>query len=95
LHNWITKCPHCHSNQLRENGHIHGKQRCFYKDCREQFPAYYHAQGYPDEVKRNCLTMYLNGLGFRAIERVTDVHHTTIISWVKHAASTLPDAPEA
>ena len=29
--------------------------------------------------------MYLNGMGFRAIERVTEIHHTTIIRWVKQA----------
>jgi transposase-like protein len=38
--------------------------------------------------------MYLNGLGFRAIERVTGVNHNTVINWVKQAASVLPDAPE-
>jgi len=41
--------------------------------------------------------MYLNGMGFRAIERVTGVHHTTVITWVKLAGELLPDAypPEA
>jgi hypothetical protein len=29
--------------------------------------------------------MYVNGMGFRAIERVTEIHHTTIIGWVKQA----------
>ena len=36
--------------------------------------------------------MYVNGNGFRAIERVTGVHHTTVISWVKQTGSLLPDA---
>jgi IS1 transposase len=27
--------------------------------------------------------MYVNGMRFRGIERVTGVHHTTIIAWVK------------
>lgn len=37
--------------------------------------------------------MYLNGMGFRAIERVKGVHHTTIITWVKQLGQNLPDAP--
>ena len=37
--------------------------------------------------------MYVNGMGFRAIERVTGVHHTTIIYWLKQIGSQLPDAP--
>src|SRR4028119_1057836 len=34
--------------------------------------------------------MYVNGMGFRAIERVKNVHHTTIINWVKQAGKLLP-----
>ena len=47
--------------------------------------------------------MYVNGSGFRAIERVKKVqtladsltlrYHTTVISWVKQAGSALPDTP--
>ncbi len=38
-----------------------------------------------------CLKMYVNGLGFRAIGRVKNVHHTTIINWVKQVGKLLPD----
>lgn len=36
-------------------------------------------------------------LGFRGIERVTGVHHTTVIYWVRQVGEHLPDAyePEA
>lgn len=37
--------------------------------------------------------MYVNGLGFRAIERVKKVHHTTVINWVKQVGKALPDTP--
>lgn len=36
--------------------------------------------------------MYLNGMGFRGIERVTGVHHTSIINWVKQVGDLLPNA---
>lgn len=36
--------------------------------------------------------MYVNGMGFRGIERVKGVHHTTIIHWVKQVGGQLPDA---
>ena len=32
-------------------------------------------------------------MGFRAIERVKKVHHTTVINWVKQAVSALLDTP--
>ena len=38
--------------------------------------------------------MYTNGMGFRAIERVLGVHHTTSIHWVKQLGQKLPDAPQ-
>ncbi len=39
--------------------------------------------------------MYVNGLGFRAIERLKNVHHTTVITWVKKTAEILPNSPES
>ena len=36
--------------------------------------------------------MYVNGMGFRGIERVTGVHHTTVLYWVKQVGEHLPDA---
>lgn len=40
--------------------------------------------------------MYVNGMGFRGIERVMGVHHTTVINWVRQVGEQLPDvyAPE-
>lgn len=38
--------------------------------------------------------MYLNGMSFRAIERVTEIHHTTVMHWIREAAATLPKAPQ-
>jgi len=35
--------------------------------------------------------MYVNGMGFRAIES-KGVHHTTIIIWVRQIGELLPDA---
>ena len=42
-----------------------------------------------------CIKMYLNGMGLRGIERVTEIHHTTILRWIRAAGPQLPDAPEA
>ncbi|MBC6472435.1 MAG: hypothetical protein GDA48_06165 [Hormoscilla sp. GM102CHS1] len=38
--------------------------------------------------------MYVNGNGFRGIERSTGVSHNTQIDWVKQAAKELPSIPE-
>jgi len=49
--------------------------------------------GYSQDVKEMCLKMYRNGMGFRQIERCTDVSHNSVINWVKEAATQLPEFP--
>ncbi|BAY95528.1 hypothetical protein FDUTEX481_07168 [Tolypothrix sp. PCC 7601] len=62
--------------------------------CGRQFiDAYSPPKGYSDEIKQDCLRSYVNGMGFRAIERDKGVHHTTIIYWLKQIGEQLPDAP--
>jgi transposase-like protein len=38
--------------------------------------------------------MYLNGMGLRAIERNTEIHHTTVMHWIRSVATSLPNAPQ-
>lgn len=87
------QCPECKSTHIRKNGHRRGKQNHICVDCGRQFiDDYTSLRGYSDEVKRECLKMYVNGMGFRAIERVKGVHHTTLITWVRQVGELLPDA---
>ena len=87
------QCPECQSSHIRKNGKRKGKQNHICVDCGRQFiDCYDPPQGYCEDVKRHCLKLYTNGLGFRAIERVTGVHHTTVIYWVKQVGELLPDA---
>lgn len=83
-------CPNCQSPEISKNGFRRGKQNHRCRECSHQFvsnPQTY--RGYSDDVRRLCLKMYLNGMGFRAIERVTEIHHSTIIQWVKQADAQL------
>lgn len=89
-------CPYCKSTDIRKNGKRKSKQNHICKHCGRQFIDIYNPpKGYSDEIKQQCLKLYVNGMGFRAIERSTGVHHTTIIYWVKQLGMQLPDAPES
>ena len=89
------ECPECKSTHIRKNGIKKGKQNHICVACGRQFiDRYEPTKGYADDVKRECLEMYNNGMGFRGIERVKKVHHTTIIAWVKRVGKRLPDAYE-
>jgi len=88
------KCPECKSDHINKNGHRGQKQNYICVNCGRQFIDEYEPKGYSEEVKRLCLKMYVNGMGFRAIERVTGVSRTTIMDWVKQVGKLLPDAYE-
>ncbi len=83
-------CPHCASEKIVKNGHRNGKQSYLCRDCRRQFRDNPHPN-YTPEVKALCVTMSLNGMGFRAIERVTGINHNSVINWVRQAAAAMPD----
>ena len=87
------QCPECNSTHIRKNGQRRGKQNHICMACGRQFiDRYDPPKGYSEEVRRECLKMYVNGMGFRGIQRVKDVHHTTVICWVKQVGQNLPDA---
>ncbi len=88
------KCPHCQSDQIRKYGKTKGKQRYHCQACGRYFQSSYEPLGYSPNVKRVCLRMYLNGMGFRGIERTTGIHHTTIMNWVSEAGKELPEDEE-
>lgn len=87
------ECPECNSTHIRKNGIKKGKQNHICVDCGRQFiDVYAPPRGYSEAIKRECLKMYVNGMGFRGIERVKGVHHTTLMTWVRQVGERLPNA---
>ena len=87
------KCPKCGSTHIRKNGKRGEKQNHICADCGRQFIDNYSVLGYSQDVKKICLKMYCNGMGFRQIERCTDVSHNSVLNWVKDTAKQLPEHP--
>ena len=50
-------------------------------------------QGYPDEIRRQALQMYVDGINLRRIGRQLGIHHQTVANWVKGYAAALPETP--
>ena len=87
------ECPECKSTHINKNGRKKGKQNYICVNCQRQFLDNYQIQrGYSDEFKRECLTMYVNGMGFRAIARVKGIDRVTVMNWVKQVGALLPSA---
>ena len=69
------ECPKCKSTHINKNGHKKGKQNYTCVSCARQFIDNYKShKGYDPIIKKDCVKMYVNGLGFRAIERISGVH---------------------
>lgn len=84
------QCPECQSTYMNKNGHKKGKQNYLCVICKRQFINDCQSQrGYWEEVKREGIKMYVNGMAFRAIKKVKNVHHTTSINRVKQAGELL------
>lgn len=69
------------STHIRKNGKRKGQQNHICVTCGRQFiDTYAPHRDHSEEVRRERLKMSVNGSGFRAIERVKGVHHTTVIT---------------
>ncbi|BAY57690.1 InsA protein [Leptolyngbya boryana NIES-2135] len=77
------ECPNCGSHQLQRNGYRSQIQCYKCKDCGRQFLETYKQMRYSEEVKHFCIRMYFQGMSARSIEQVTNIHHTTILSWLR------------
>lgn len=88
-------CPRCNSAKSRKFGHQDRRQRLKCNKCGRVWMILSKQRGYSPEVKQLCIKMYLNGMTFRGIERATEIHHTTIIDWVREAEAQLTEDEEA
>ena len=75
-------CPKCASAKAVKTGKMKGKQRYKCSDCGCN---YTNSSKYriPREKRLECLKLYLEGVGFRGIERLTGVSHVSVMNWVK------------
>lgn len=61
----MMQCPRCQSDKIVKNGWRKDKQNYLCRNCSRQFLKTYDDRGSSDEVKKHCLTLYCNGMGFR------------------------------
>jgi transposase-like protein len=77
----MNSCPKCKSEKFRKDGIVKLKQRYFCKECNHRFTV--EQIGKSNELKRNALILYLEGLGFRSIGRYLNVSHVAVFNWIK------------
>lgn len=86
------RCEKCNSkeNQVKNGKNPSGSQRWYCKACERVYTPKASAM-YGEEKHRQAVRMYLEGMSFRAIGRLLEVHHQTVINWIEAHAKQLPD----
>ncbi len=91
----METCPKCQSStrQVKAGKTAVGSQRYKCQHCKVRYTPQPKERGYADGVRLQAIRMYVDGLNYRRIGRHLNVHHTSVINWVKAFAAQLPDAP--
>ena len=75
------KCPKCKQSHYVKNGIVKNKQRYLCKECNYAYTV--EEIGKPQLLKKQAINLYLEGLGFRSIERILKVSNVSVLNWVK------------
>ncbi len=78
----MKRCPKCSCGEHVKNGRMNGKQRYKCKACGCNYTGSTLSRT-PINKRIEAIRLYLEGVGFRGIERLTGTPHTTVMSWVK------------
>lgn len=77
------ECSKCKSNNYRKDGIVKSKQRYRCKECNYRYTVMVKSTAKPEDMKRQALHLYLEGLGFRSIGRFLKVSHVSIQHWIR------------
>ena len=91
-------CKYCGSSAFSKNGFARGKQRYLCKACDRSQTVGDRREKYSELIKSTAKILYLEGCGFRRIERVLHqiysikIHYQLIIHWIKRLATKVESA---
>jgi len=82
-------CPRCGSTEYCKDGKIRERQRYKCKKCVYRYTVAQKSDVKSSDTKRIAFSMYLEGLGFRAIGRILNISYGTVYQWIKKWGSNL------
>ncbi|MEZ4885705.1 MAG: IS1 family transposase [Chitinophagales bacterium] len=85
-----TQCPRCQSAHIIKSGRVKDRQRFLCKDCEYHFTVNKMGKRIDDYYVVKALQLYLQGMGYRQIERILGVSHVTVMKWVKQYFNEVP-----
>ena len=76
-------CPRCKSGNYVKSGFVKGIQRYKCKECQYLYTVSEKSTAKSMAMKRQALHLYLEGLGFRSIERILKVSNVSVMKWIR------------
>ncbi|MCP4269439.1 MAG: IS1 family transposase [Candidatus Brocadiaceae bacterium] len=91
----MLKCPNCKAitKQSKYGFTKSHSQRYRCQHCQKSYTPEKKLRGYTEEIRKQAIQMYIDGVNFRRIGRFLGVHHQTVINWVNAYAEEVPSAP--
>lgn len=89
----MSQCPHCTAteDQTTYGRTMRGSQRYKCRACARVYTPQPLPLGYADDIKREAVRLYLEGVNFRRIGRLLAVNHQSVINWVNAYHASLPE----
>jgi len=85
------QCPKCQSKQIIKSGKVKERQRYLCKNCSYHFTVNKLGKRLDDYYVIKALQLYLQGLGYREIERILGISHVTVMKWVQQFFKKVPN----
>ncbi|WP_339041173.1 hypothetical protein [Candidatus Lariskella endosymbiont of Hedychridium roseum] len=79
----MLSCKHCGRIGSTKNGYIKGRQRYKCLECKKSYKSGDMRVKYSLNKKMKVVSMYLEGVGIRSIERLEKVSSSLIIKWIR------------
>ena len=92
----MSQCPHCQEteNQVKIGFTAAGSQRYKCKPCNRKYTPEPRLLGYDESVRRQAVTMYMDGINQRRTARQLGVSQGSVSNWHRQYVAGLPDEAE-
>lgn len=77
-------CPRCNHDQSIKAGVVNKRQRYKYKQCNYHYTVEKLGKRISDYYVIKALQLYIEGVGYREIERILGISHVTVMNWVRN-----------
>ncbi len=86
-----NQCPKCNSDKAVKSGIIDERQRYKCKECGYHFTVNKLGKAIDKYYVVKALQLYMEGIGYREIERILGVSHVSVMNWVKQYKVKAPE----